>query len=53
MSTPIVIEAQIELEPVTSDPFVADLERRSSAVEARAAAFAERVAASPHRLIYD
>jgi hypothetical protein len=53
MSTPIVIEAPIDLEPVSSDPFVADLERRSSAVEARTAAFIERAAASPHRRIYD
>jgi hypothetical protein len=53
MSTPTVVEVRIELEPVTDDPFVADLALRSLETEARVAAFVERAAAAPHRRIYD
>ena len=49
MFTPTVIEAPIELEPVTADTFVADLSRPSRA----AAALLASAAASPHRRIYD
>ena len=51
MSTPIVIEAPLKLEPVTSDPFVDDLD--SSRDGTLVAAFVERLAASPRRRIYD
>jgi hypothetical protein len=50
MSTPLVIEAPIQLEPVTADTFIADLD---AAGEERMRAFLERLAASPRRLIYD
>ena len=54
MSTPTVIEARIELEPVTTDPFVADLvDHRSAEAEARAADFLTRAATGPRRRIYD
>jgi hypothetical protein len=49
MFTPTVIEAPIELEPVTADTFVADLSQPSRA----AAALLASAAASPHRRIYD
>ena len=51
MSTPTVIEAPLKLEPVTSDPFVDDLD--SSRDGTLVAAFVERLAASPRRRIYD
>ena len=51
MSTPIVTEGPFELEPVTADPFVADLDQRRA--DSRVAAFLERLAASPRRRIYD
>jgi hypothetical protein len=53
MSTPTVIEAPITLEPVTSDPFVADLDDRSPDGESRLTALRERYAAAPRRLIFD
>jgi hypothetical protein len=53
MSTPTVIEAPIAFEPVTLDPFVADLDDRSPEADARLAAFVKRAAATPHRRIYD
>jgi hypothetical protein len=49
MFTPTVIEAPIELEPVTADSFVADLSQPSRA----AAAVLASAVASPHRRIYD
>jgi hypothetical protein len=51
MSTPIVTEGPFDLEPVTADPFVADLDQRRA--DSRVAAFLERLAASPRRRIYD
>jgi hypothetical protein len=53
MSTPTVIEAPLALEPVTSDPFIAVLDHGSPDRDARWAAFLARVAAAPHRRIYD
>ena len=53
MSTPLVIEAPLQLEPVTVDTFIADLDARSMGGEARLRAFLERLAASPQRRIYD
>ena len=53
ISTPTVIEAPLALEPVTADPFVADLSTASSAVAGRVAALVASVAASPHRRVYD
>ena len=50
MSTPIVIEAPLKLEPVTADPFVDDLDLGHDG--ALAAAFVERLAASPRRRIH-
>ena len=49
MFSPTVIEARLELEPVTADTFVADLSQPSSA----AAGLLASAAASPHRRIYD
>jgi hypothetical protein len=51
MSTPIVIEAPLKLEPVTADPFVDDLDLGRDG--ALVGAFVERLAASPRRRIYD
>jgi len=48
MSTPTVIESPLRLEPVTSDPFVADLEHPTSASELRLVA-----AAAARRRIFD
>lgn len=53
MSTPTVIEAPFAFEPVTSDPFVADLTHRSPETEARLAAFVTRPAAAPQPRIDD
>ncbi|HET9739642.1 MAG TPA: hypothetical protein VFP78_16105 [Solirubrobacteraceae bacterium] len=50
MFPPTVIESRIELEPVTSDPFIADLERLASDTVRWRAAPAEPV---PGRRIYD
>jgi hypothetical protein len=50
MSTPLVIEAPIQLEPVTADTFIADLD---TVGEASRTALLERLAASPRRRIYD
>jgi hypothetical protein len=49
MSTPTVIEAPLRLEPITADPFVADLEHPSSEAELRLIA----AAAASHRRIFD
>ena len=49
MFTPTVIEAPLELEPVSADTFVADLSQPSPA----AAALLASAAASPRRRIYD
>ena len=49
MFSPTVIEAPLELEPVTADTFVADLSQPSGA----AAALLASAAASPQRRIYD
>lgn len=53
MFAPTVVEAHIELEPVTSDPFIADLDGPSYDTQARLAAFAERGATAPSRRVYD
>jgi hypothetical protein len=50
MFPPTVIESHIELEPVTSDPFIADLDRASSDAARRLWAQGEPV---PGRRIYD
>jgi hypothetical protein len=50
MFTPTVIEALIELEPVTADTFVADL---SQAHDGRGAALLALATAAPRRRIYD
>ena len=50
MFPPTVIESHIELEPVTSDPFIADLDRTASSIAPRLSAPAEPV---PGRRIYD
>jgi hypothetical protein len=50
MSTPIVIEAPMQLEPVSADDFIADLD---STTDGRNKALLERLAASPRRRIYD
>ena len=43
MSTPTVTESPIRLEPVTADPFVADLSAASADTEARLAALVQRL----------
>jgi hypothetical protein len=53
MFTPSVIEAPLALEPVTTDPFVADLDHRSIESDIRLAAFFERNASTPRRQIFD
>jgi hypothetical protein len=53
MSTPTVIEALFAFEPVTSDPFVADLDDRSPETQDRLAAFLTRAADAPQRRVYD
>ncbi len=50
MFTPTVIEARLELEPVTADPFVADLDQPATD---RVAAFLVEAATAPRRRIYD
>jgi hypothetical protein len=50
MSIPLVIEAPIQLEPVSADTFIADLD---TAGEDRRTALLERLAVSPRRRIYD
>lgn len=50
MFPPTVIESRIDLEPVTSDPFIADLDRPASDAARRLSAPAEPV---PGRRIYD
>jgi hypothetical protein len=49
MSTPTVIESPLRLEPVTADPFVADLERPAGESELRLVA----AAATSRRRIFD
>jgi hypothetical protein len=49
MSTPMVIEAPLHLEPVTADPFVVDLEHPASESELRLVA----AAASSRRRLFD
>jgi hypothetical protein len=51
MSTPSVIENRIELEPVTSDTFVADLTEPHG--DGRGAALLALAAGTPRRRIYD
>jgi hypothetical protein len=51
MFTPTVIEALIELEPVTADTFVADLSQ--PAHDGRGAALLALATAAPRRRIYD
>ena len=53
MSTPVVIEARVQLEPVAPDTFVADLDLHSADAEARLAALRRRAATMPSRRIYD
>jgi hypothetical protein len=49
MSTPMVTEAPLRLEPVTADPFVTDLEHPASDSELRLIA----AAAASRRRIFD
>ena len=53
MPTPLVIEAPMQLEPVTDDDFIADLDMPSKACVARRAALIEQLASAPRRRIYD
>jgi hypothetical protein len=53
MSPATVTEARLQLEPVTADPFIADLDRDAEADKAGLASLASRVAAAPRRRIYD
>jgi hypothetical protein len=53
MSAAIVIEAPLNLEPVSPDSFIADLEPRSPDAHARITELAQRAAAGPRRRIYD
>jgi hypothetical protein len=53
MSSPLVIENPMDLEPVTADTFISDLDATSKAGAARRAAFIEQLAAAPRRRIYD
>ena len=50
MFPPTVIESHIDLEPVTSDPFIADLDRPASDIARRLSVSAEPM---PGRRIYD
>ena len=52
MFAAIVIEAPLNLEPVSPDSFIADLEPRSRDAHADPADV-QRAAAAPRRLIYD
>jgi len=52
MSTPTVIETRIELEPVTFDPFVADLDRPALDTPVRLADLRQSAAVAGRR-IYD
>jgi hypothetical protein len=53
MSAATVIEAPLNLEPVSPDSFIADLEPRSPAVQARLAELARSAGVAPGRRIYD
>jgi hypothetical protein len=53
MSAAVVIEAPLNLEPVTPDPFIADLEPHSPDAQARLAELFQRAAVAPRRRIYD
>jgi hypothetical protein len=48
-----VIEAPLNLEPVSPDSFIADLEPRSRDAHARADELVQGAAAAPRRRIYD
>ena len=54
MPTVTVTENSASLEPVTADPFIADLDAASTDTQVvRVTMFAARLAASPHRRIFD
>ena len=53
MSTPTVTEIRIALEPVTADPFVADLDSSVADNDGRLVAFVAHAASAPRRRIYD
>jgi hypothetical protein len=53
MSAATVIEAPLNLEPVSPDSFIADLEPRSPDAQARRTELVQRVAVAPRRRIYD
>jgi hypothetical protein len=53
MSGPIVIEAPLNLEPVSPDSFIADLEPRSPEAQARPTERGQRAAVAAGRRIYD
>ena len=53
MSAATVIEAPLDLEPVSPDSFIADLEPRSPDAQARLAELVQRAAIAPGRRIYD
>jgi hypothetical protein len=53
MFTATVIEAPLNLEPVSPDSFIADLEPRSWDAHPGAAELVQRAAAAPGRRIYD
>ena len=50
MSTATVIEVPLRLEPVTDDPFIADLERSTRDINGLLAVFSERPAAPRRRV---
>jgi hypothetical protein len=49
----VVIEAPLNLEPVSPDSFIADLETRSRDVHARPTELLQRAGVAPRRRIYD
>ena len=53
MPAATVIEAPLNLEPVSPDSFIADLEPRSPDAQARLAELVQRAAVAPGRRIYD
>jgi hypothetical protein len=53
MFTATVTEAPLNLEPVSPDSFIADLEPRSRDAHARPAELVQDAAIAPRRRIYD
>ena len=53
MTAATVIEAPLNLEPVSPDSFIADLEPRSPDAQARPTEHMQRAAVAPGRRIHD